>query len=136
MRHPYILIVEDDYSIRESVKQLLEMEGFEATVVAHGQEALDLLRSETPLPALILLDWTMPVMNGAEFLAVRKQDPILHEIPVLVFTAIGVPIDTSQATGIVKKPIDADDLVNSVTKFVSPATPPLYASQSGATAVI
>src|SRR4051812_46327475 len=62
-----ILIVEDDVDIRDSLRQLLEDEGFSVLTAGNGREGLERLKSMSQ-PCLILLDLLMPVMDGREFL--------------------------------------------------------------------
>jgi CheY-like chemotaxis protein len=83
-----ILIVEDDIDIRESLRELLELEGYPIAVAANGQEALDVLARE-PLGSvgLILLDLMMPVKDGISFRVEQKADPRLAPIPVVVMSA-------------------------------------------------
>ena len=64
-----LLIVEDDPDIRACLEEIMVSEGFEVLTAAHGREALQALQSAQTLPALILLDLTMPVMDGPQFLA-------------------------------------------------------------------
>ena len=81
----YILIVEDDFDIREALTQILEEEGYAVREAANGREALDVAARE--LPSLILLDLMMPVMNGWQFRAEQIKDPRLAPVPVLVISA-------------------------------------------------
>ena len=67
-----ILIVDDDPDIRDSLKEVLEDEGYEVNGVANGREALDYLR-KSPRPCVILLDLMMPVMDGWQFRKEQKQ---------------------------------------------------------------
>ena len=62
----FILVVDDDAEIRESLSDLLSDEGHRVRAAANGKEALELLR-QTPAPCMILLDLMMPVMNGWQF---------------------------------------------------------------------
>lgn len=80
-----VLIVEDDAAIRESLKDLLELDGYEVYTAEHGRAALGVLREHKP--AVILMDLMMPEMNGFEFLAQRRNDPEIAAIPVVVMTA-------------------------------------------------
>jgi len=84
----FVLVVDDDESIRESLCELLEDEGYRAVGAANGKEALDFLR-RGERPCIIFLDIMMPVMDGAAFRAEQAKDPSLRDIPVAVITAAG-----------------------------------------------
>src|SRR4051812_39520262 len=85
-----ILIVEDDQAIRESLDELLTLEGYSVALSENGKVALELLRSKAIPPALILLDLSMPVMDGEEFLEqFKKTLPELHSVPIFLMTAAG-----------------------------------------------
>jgi CheY-like chemotaxis protein len=112
----YILIVEDDFDIREALTQILEDEGFQVRCASNGREALEVATSG-PVPRLILLDLMMPVMNGWQFRAEQLKDPRLAAVPVLVISAD--PHLQSKAAalgvaGLLKKPIALDDLLSAV----------------------
>src|ERR1700730_8122955 len=81
-----VLIVDDDFALRDALCAALEGEGFAVAAVSNGQEALDYLRSGAR-PSLVLLDLMMPIMNGWEFRAEQRQDPELADIPVIVLSA-------------------------------------------------
>src|SRR6188474_3470219 len=81
-----LLIVEDDKEIRDTLRFVLEQEGFEVSVAGNGVEALALLPHITK-PSLILLDIMMPQMNGTEFADILDKDPLYSSIPVVVLTA-------------------------------------------------
>ena len=80
-----ILIVDDAPDFCESLAWLLNDEGYECKVAGNGQEALDVLAREKA--QLILLDWEMPIMNGAGFLKTRDKRSELRAIPVLILSA-------------------------------------------------
>jgi CheY-like chemotaxis protein len=82
-----ILVVEDNTDIRESVCLFLDDCGFRTATASNGQEAIDWLHSEEA-PSLILLDLTMPVMDGYQFLTAKEADPLLMDVPVVVMTAV------------------------------------------------
>ena len=84
-----ILLVEDDEDLRELLAELLRSHGHEVRVAEHGAQALAVLRNGEPLPALILLDMMMPIMDGPGFRAEQRKDPALAQIPVFVLTARG-----------------------------------------------
>lgn len=108
------MVVEDDEDIRDSVRDILEGEGYLVCTAANGQEALAvLLRSARP--CLILLDLMMPVMNGQQFLARLRLLPGLTDIPVVVVSAISSAAPAAE--DFIRKPFDADVLINAVKKY-------------------
>ena len=84
--HP-VLIVEDEEDIRDLVVELLTSQGYAVCVAGHGADALAQLRAGYK-PCLILLDLTMPVMDGWTFCQEREKDPSLAGIPVVVVSAV------------------------------------------------
>lgn len=110
-----ILIVEDAADIRFLLKSLFETEGFSVDQAANGQEALEVLHSADPLPALILLDLMMPVMDGYEFRIKQESEPRLAGIPVVVMTAdgdISARRSSIRAREYLKKPVDINRLLS------------------------
>lgn len=110
-----ILLVEDDPEIRESLKEALELEGYDVVPAANGREALDRLAHERK-PCLILLDLMMPVMNGWEFAEALQGNAELAAIPIIVVTAFGQELQRSKITSqdVLAKPVDLDRLFRSV----------------------
>ena len=82
-----IVVVDDDDFVREAICGMLRDEGYRAVEAANGKDAIDLLRSSSHRPQLILLDLMMPVMDGWEFLMGIDEDPSLHRIPVALMSA-------------------------------------------------
>ncbi len=80
-----ILVVDDDTDLRESLGDVLRDEGYEVTLAANGQEALDLLPG-LERPCAVVLDIAMPVMSGTEFYRAMSAMPALADIPVAVLT--------------------------------------------------
>ena len=106
-----VLIVEDDADLREMMAQLLSLEGFRATAVANGREALEYLH-EADVPQVILLDLMMPVMDGWEFRRKQQADPALASVPVIVLSALDLArAGNLDATAFLKKPLDFDHLL-------------------------
>jgi len=109
-----ILLVDDNEEIRSAVSELLEDEGYRVATAVNGKEALDVLK-RGPLPRLILLDLMMPVMDGWQFLAVRRADPALSRIPVVILSAFAHSADrVAGVTAILSKPLDPDLLLKLV----------------------
>src|SRR4051794_12571685 len=85
--HRTVLVVEDDREIRESLQELLEVEGYAVATASNGLEAIELLRSTITHPKIVLLDMMMPVMDGMGFLDILTKDSILGAIPVYIHSA-------------------------------------------------
>jgi len=116
----HILLVEDDYAIRETVADVLEGEGFEVTCAANGLEALRQLGEAASAPGVILLDLMMPVMDGWEFRAAQRHDPRFAAIPVVVLSA-GAGTEGSLVRlapdAYLPKPFDLDRLLAVVDRY-------------------
>jgi CheY-like chemotaxis protein len=118
----YILVVEDDFDIREALTQILEDEGYEVRGASNGCEALEIATSG-PAPRLILLDLMMPVMNGWQFRSEQLKDPRLAAVPVLVISAdpdLQPKAAALGVAGLLKKPISLDDLLSAVKVHCPP----------------
>ncbi|HEY3173993.1 MAG TPA: response regulator [Thermoanaerobaculia bacterium] len=114
-----VLIVEDDSDLREALSQILEDEGYGVSSAEHGRAALEWLR-EGSRPCLILLDLTMPVMNGWQFRAEQKQDPMLASIPVVVISAganLAEQIVPLEIEHYIRKPIQLGQLLATVQRY-------------------
>lgn len=119
-----ILIVEDDPDISENLQQLFEGEGYPVLLAENGLAALNLLKmSSIPKPGLIFLDLMMPVMDGSTFLLeLRRNHPkISADTPIFIITAKGgahqLPL---KATGILKKPLNLDELCKIAAQYCDP----------------
>lgn len=80
-----ILVVEDSPILRQTMEAALQREGYQTMSAEHGREALERIAQKRP--DLILLDMAMPVMDGLEFLRIRRRDPELAKIPVVILSA-------------------------------------------------
>jgi CheY-like chemotaxis protein len=110
-----ILIVEDDEDSRRALTNVLEDEGFSVAALSSCEAALDYLHG-SPRPQLIVLDLMMPGMEGWDFRHLQKQDPELARIPVISISAVGKLVDVDVA---LRKPVDYDDLVMAVERYVT-----------------
>lgn len=108
-----IMLVEDDASIRETIQELLELEGYKVVTAINGKKALEKLM-EMVKPCLVLLDMMMPVMNGREFLDHKMKDKDLSFIPVIIISAIADQTNTQGAAGFIRKPADLDAILEAV----------------------
>ena len=123
-----VLVVDDAWSVRRSMQQLLEDAGYEVATAADGFEALERLR--TKVPAVVLTDLEMPNMNGLE-LARRMQDiPQWSAIPVVMITSrtSAKHRDEGLKAGVdvyLTKPYLDADLLAQVRTLSAPKTPML-----------
>jgi CheY-like chemotaxis protein len=109
-----VLIVEDEPDIRDSLREVLEDEGYAVAVASNGKEGLAQL-SLLPKPCVVVLDIIMPVMSGNELYDAMQADPELAKIPVLVSTSD--PTRAPSGVLIMKKPIDVDRFLDAVAKL-------------------
>jgi CheY-like chemotaxis protein len=115
-----VLLVEDDADLREVMEEALRMKGLEVATAANGVEALQYLR-EGPLPAVILLDLMMPVMDGETFRKLQREAPQWAQIPVCVLSADRDLAKRAKEMGIdhfLTKPVNLDDVVSIVKQFL------------------
>ncbi len=109
-----VLIVEDDPGIRETLAQVLEIEGYEVGAASDGRKALTAARREHP--DVILLDLMMPVMDGWQFRAEQKLDPAIRDIPVVVVSALGWRADID-AVAFIAKPFRIEQVIEAVERY-------------------
>ena len=115
---PPILIIEDDLSVRETFRELIEAEGHRVLMAKNGRAALTVLAEESTPPCAIFLDLDMPVMNGREFLATIQREGIATGIPVVAFTASRQKDEI--LPGVVqwvRKPVDLVKLIGIIEQF-------------------
>ncbi len=100
-----ILAIEDDADTREMYGRMLRDEGHEAVLAADGVEGLQLME---PRPDLVILDLSLPGMDGYDILRAIKADPTTAEIPVLVVSVnpFDRPDDLSGFVAALRKPFD------------------------------
>ena len=111
-----ILIVEDEPTIRENLKTLLELEGYRVYAANNGDEGLQVLRN-MPRPCLVLLDLLMPVMNGMEFMQAKSHEDAIAAIPVCIVSGVAENPELPGASAFVKKPIEFDGLLKFVRQY-------------------
>ncbi|MDP8253803.1 MAG: response regulator [Candidatus Kaelpia aquatica] len=112
-----ILIVDDDIDLRTVVKMRLEIEGYNVNTASNGKECLGIVAERKP--DLILLDMTMPVMDGYTALNKLKEQPESADIPVIIFSIKekikmeGLFMD-DKAAYYIEKPFETEELIGKV----------------------
>ncbi len=90
-----ILLVEDDEMNRDMLSRRLEKRGYEVLIATDGQQGVDMARREGP--ALILMDMSLPVMDGWTASRTLKDDPMTRGIPIIALTAHAMSGDENKA---------------------------------------
>jgi CheY-like chemotaxis protein len=92
---PKILLVEDNEMNRDMLSRRLVRNGFEVVIAVDGQQGLAMATSESP--DVILMDMSLPVMDGWEATRRVKADPTTKSIPVIALTANALVEDRERA---------------------------------------
>ncbi|HZZ83729.1 MAG TPA: response regulator [Anaeromyxobacteraceae bacterium] len=103
-----ILVVDDDHDVREALRDCLRDAGHEVATAGNGLEALTWLHTHRS-PSLVLMDYMMPYLDGAQTRAAMLSDPDLRRIPVVMLTADGRAREQVRALafeGCFEKPVD------------------------------
>jgi len=113
-----VLVVDDDASVRGSLRKVLEDEGYEVILAGDGQEAVE--RFGRDQVDLVLMDLGLPIMNGWDaFERITSQNPVL---PVIIITGQADQYDTALAAGVgalMEKPLDAPRLLQTMQKLLA-----------------
>lgn len=120
-----ILIVDDEPNIVISLEYLMKREGWETTVAADGEAALDAL-SGAPPPDLVILDVMLPKLNGFEVCRRIRAEPRWRTLQILMLTAKGRETEVAKGLGLgadayVTKPFSTRDLVAQIRKMLQRA---------------
>jgi two-component system, OmpR family, alkaline phosphatase synthesis response regulator PhoP len=113
-----ILIIEDDMAISHMLAAMLRSLGYAVRRAAHGQEGLSMLSEY--LPALILCDVMMPILDGRAVCRHIQATPRYQSIPLVMMSAGVVDLSACQYTAFLQKPFDLSDLEELVTTLIGP----------------
>lgn len=92
---PKLLLVEDNEMNRDMLSRRLERKGFEVVIAVDGQVGVEMAKAQQP--ALILMDMSLPVLDGWEATRQLKADPATRAIPVIALTAHAMSGDREKA---------------------------------------
>jgi CheY-like chemotaxis protein len=118
-----VLVIDDNDAVRETFRRLLTAAKFDVVTVRSGEEGLEVLRRD-PGIGLVLLDYDMPGMNGADVRRAQLADPDLALIPtVLVSGSSGSDFkkEDLQAEAYLDKPVPRDRLIEVVSRYCTPS---------------
>ena len=112
-----ILLVEDNEMNRDMLSRRLQRRGYEVLTAVDGESGLALIRSD--VPALVLMDMSLPGIDGWEATRQLKADPATRAVPVIALTAHAMAGDREQALAagcddFDIKPIDLDRLLGKI----------------------
>jgi two-component system cell cycle response regulator DivK len=124
---PKILLVEDNEMNRDMLSRRLERRGFNVSIALDGAEGLQRARAETP--DLILMDMSLPVVDGWEATRQLKADEATRRIPIIALTAHAMANDEQRAResgcdDFDTKPIDLPRLLTKIETLLQRATAP------------
>jgi CheY-like chemotaxis protein len=114
---PKILLVEDNEMNRDMLSRRLERRGYEVVLAVDGQQGVDLAR--TAQPAVVLMDMSLPVLDGWEATRQIKAAPETAGIPVIALTAHAMGGDREKALAVGcddydTKPVDLPRLLEKI----------------------
>jgi two-component system cell cycle response regulator DivK len=117
-----ILLVEDQEMNRDMLSRRLKKRGYEVSIAVDGAEGVEKARSEAP--DLILMDMSLPVMDGWEATRTLKADAATRSIPVVALTAHAMSTDREKALeagcdAYETKPVDLPRLLETVEKLLT-----------------
>ncbi len=117
-----ILLVEDEKIMINLLEKKLIQEGYDVRVAVNGEEGLKAMREEKP--DIVLLDIIMPKMGGFEVMEEMGKDPVLKEIPIVIISNSGQPVELDKAKELgakdwlIKTEFDPQEVVEKVEKQI------------------
>jgi CheY-like chemotaxis protein len=117
-----ILLVEDNEMNRDMLSRRLSRRGFDVLIAENGKAGVELAASERP--DLILMDMSLPVMDGWEATRRIKANPVTSKIPVIALTAHAMASDRDMALeagcdDYDSKPVDLSQLVRKIEQLLT-----------------
>ena len=115
-----IVIIEDDLSIANFLRDLLEMDGYRVMSFADGTTLAAVIVAR---PRLVLLDLMLPELDGAEICRRLRADPCTRTTPIVMMTAASTTTIVQRLhgcayDGLLRKPFDIDELLGIATRYI------------------
>jgi len=117
-----ILLIEDEKIMINLLEKKLTQEGYDVRVAVNGEEGLKAMREEKP--DIVLLDIIMPKLGGFEVMEEMGKDPVLKEIPIVIISNSGQPVELDKAKELgakdwlIKTEFDPQEVVEKVEKQI------------------
>ena len=110
-----VVVVEDEFELREMMREALEMNGYAVVTAEEGREALEKI-AHIEHVCLVFLDLLMPGMNGWDFFMHMRKRPELAAVPVVVHSSVAgrAPVGVTHAF---RKPVMLDRLLSVVEEY-------------------
>jgi DNA-binding response OmpR family regulator len=114
-----VLVVDDDYDLADVCSQVLATEGYETNIARNGMDAIIAVKDEKA--DVVLLDASMPLLDGLSVCKMVKQNPATVRMPVIIMSASETLLKKAvdaRADAVIAKPFDIDMLLETVGRFV------------------
>ena len=119
LKGPFVLVVDDDEDIAQSIGDVLRNGGYAYELVADGAQALDLAKRRTI--GLVLLDWRLPDEPAGATLVRRLRDACGGQVPVVVLSADPISLNEARDANVddyLPKPFEIADLLDLVDTYM------------------
>ncbi len=117
---PIVLVVDDELSIVDVLETILTDEGHRVLTACNGKQGLARLTEETA--DLVLLDFMMPILGGAEMLSAMAADPAHRHIPVIMISSLAEDVIAKKCSGyaaFLRKPFATAAVLSTVARILS-----------------
>jgi CheY-like chemotaxis protein len=121
-----IVVAEDEFLLGDMLASMLEDNGHEVAVAAHGVAALDMVRSKHP--DLLITDFMMPLMTGLELATAVRAEDGFKQMPIILVSGAQGAIGRANPdifNAVIDKPYDTSRLIRTVEALLKSASPPL-----------
>jgi DNA-binding response OmpR family regulator len=119
MRRHRILVVDDDRDLRQLYRAALMLAGFQVETAEDGISALRRIDEERP--DLVVLDLHMPCIDGLAVLSELRANSATFSVPVVVVTGTEHEFAPGEASALLKKPCEPEELISVIERYLRPA---------------
>jgi two-component system response regulator MtrA len=119
LKGPFVLVVDDDEDIAQSIGDVLRNGGYAYELVSDGAQALDLAKRRTI--GMVLLDWRLPDEPAGATLVRRLRDACGGQVPVVVLSADPISLNEARDANVddyLPKPFEIADLLDLVDQYM------------------